>query len=206
MKNTKKLVNNLVMPNEHKSSSKNISQLHEFYLVGSIGSPDEYVDWFDVIRNAGPADTVKIYINSTGGDLYTAIQFLRVMVESEAEIITSVEGACMSAATMIFLAGHKFEITPYSMFMFHNYSGGVVGKGAEMHDQIVYERKWSQQFLKDIYANFLTPDEIQAILDNKDLWLTTEEVIERAKGLMEYRQKEHDEEEEPEVEKESQVA
>jgi len=38
-----------------------------------------------------------------GGNLDTAIQFIRVLGETQAEVITSVEGSCMSAATMIFL-------------------------------------------------------------------------------------------------------
>ena len=48
-----------------------------------------------------------------------------------------------------------------------------------MIDQIKHERKWSQKLLMEIYENFLTSDEIQAILDNKDIWMTAEEVVAR---------------------------
>jgi ATP-dependent protease ClpP protease subunit len=72
-----------------------------------------------------------------------------------------------------------FEISPHSMFMFHNYSGGVGGKGGEMIDQIKHERKWSEKLLVDIYKNFLKEDEINAILNNKDIWMTGEEVVGR---------------------------
>jgi ATP-dependent protease ClpP protease subunit len=151
--------------------SKPISNLYEFYLTGEIESPENYVDWFDTIRHASEHDIVKIYINSYGGDLFTAIQFLRVMTESSAVKIVSVEGACMSAATMIFLAADQFEVTPHSVFMFHNYSGGTIGKGGEMIDQLLHERKWSEKLLEDIYDGFLSKDEIKAMLDNKDLWM-----------------------------------
>ena len=159
--------------------TKNTSNVYEFYLSGEIEDASEYSEWFDIIRNARLGDVVKIYINSCGGDLYTALQFLRVLSESSAHVITSVEGACMSAATMIFLHGDEFEVTPHSLFMFHNYSAGVFGKGGEMFDQLQFERAWSENFLRDVYHDFLTPDEIKSMLDNKDIWLTSEQVLAR---------------------------
>jgi len=164
--------------------TKNTSNVYEFYLSGEIEDASEYSEWFDIIRNARLGDVVKIYINSCGGDLYTALQFLRVLSESSAHVITSVEGACMSAATMIFLHGDEFEVTPHSLFMFHNYSAGVFGKGGEMFDQLQFERSWSENFLRDVYHDFLTPDEIKSMLDNKDIWLTSEQVLARIDLLL----------------------
>ena len=156
-----------------------IGHVHEFYLSGEIDSSDNYVEWFDTIRHAGESDVVKIYINSPGGDLFTAIQFMRVLAETEATVIASVEGACMSAATMIFLCAEQFEVTPHSMFMFHNYSGGTFGKGGEMIDQLQHERKWSEGLLREVYADFLSEDEITSILDNRDIWLDGKEILAR---------------------------
>jgi ATP-dependent protease ClpP protease subunit len=148
-------------------------------LTGEISSPEDYVEWYEIIRNASETDIIKIHINSPGGNLFTAVQLMRVMAECEAKIITSVEGACMSAATMVFLCGHGFEISEHSMFMFHNYSGGTIGKGGEMYDNIMYERKWSDKFMRSVYDNFLTEEEIQSILENKDIWMAPEEVFKR---------------------------
>lgn len=153
------------------------AQLHEFYISGTIKSPDNYIEWFDIIRHARPNDTVKIYLNSYGGDMFTGIQFMRVLAETDATVVCSVEGACMSAATMIFLCADQFEVTPHSMFMFHNYSGGTFGKGGEMYGQIQHERKWSETLLNEIYEDFLTKEEIKSLLDNKDMWMDVDEVI-----------------------------
>jgi ATP-dependent protease ClpP protease subunit len=167
--------------------TKNTSNSYEFYLSGELLEPENYTSWFDIIRNARTYDSIKLYINSFGGNLYTAIQFLRVMGESAGHITTSVEGACMSAATMVFLSGHSYEITPHSLFMFHNYSAGVFGKGGEMYDQLQFERAWSEQFLTEVYKDFLTDTEIQAMLNNKDIWMTSEQVLERINKLVESR-------------------
>jgi ATP-dependent protease ClpP protease subunit len=162
-----------------------VANIHEFYLVGEIKRADEYIDWFDIIRNAGKNDVVNIHINSYGGDLFTAIQMIRVLGECEGTVVCSVEGACMSAATMVFLCADGFEVSGHSMFMFHNYSGGTIGKGGEMYDNIVHERKWSEKLLREIYNNFLTEDEIVSVLNNKDIWMDGDDVIKRLESMKE---------------------
>ena len=161
--------------------SKQCVNIHEFYLSGDIESSEDYIDWFDTIRSAGENDVLKFYINSSGGDLFTAIQFMRVLSDTAATIVVSVEGACMSAATLIFLHGHQFEVSPHSMFMFHNYSSGVVGKGGEMYDRLSHEKDWSEKLLREVYSDFLTEKEITSILDNKDIWMDGDECIKRLK-------------------------
>jgi ATP-dependent protease ClpP protease subunit len=153
--------------------------VYEFYLSGEVHDPEHYVEWFTIMRNATDQDTVKIYINSPGGNLHTAIQFLRVLSECDAHVVTSAEGACMSAATIIFLCGDSIEVTPHSLFMFHNYSGGAIGKGGELYDQAVFERMWSLELFREVYTNFLTDAELAAMLDGKDVWLTSAEVSDR---------------------------
>jgi ATP-dependent protease ClpP protease subunit len=148
-------------------------------LSGEVKPPSEYIQWFEAIRNSTETDVIVLHINSYGGDLFTAIQFMRVMNESKANIIASVEGACMSAATLIFLAAKNWEISKHTMFMFHNYSSGNFGKGGELYDNIMHERKWSANLWQDIYKGFLTEAEINSILNNKDIWMTGEEVNKR---------------------------
>lgn len=171
----------IVDPHSRKGSftNRSLGSLHEFYLSGAVKSPEEYIDWFDQIRNCGPNDVVKIHINSPGGDLYTAIQFIRVLTDCQGTIITSVEGACMSAATLIFMIADQYEVSPHSVFMFHNYSSGMYGKGGELYDSIIHERKWSEGIMRELYQDFLTEEEINSILDNKDIWMDGDQVAER---------------------------
>lgn len=178
--------------------SKQLVNVHEFYLCGEIETPEEYIQWFDTIRHSGETDVIKIYINSPGGNVFTAIQFMRVLKESSAKIVMSVEGECASAATMIFLCGDSFEVSEHSMFMFHNYSSGVFGKGGEMFDQLKHERKWSERLLREIYEDFLTETEIVSILDNKDIWMSGDEIIERLKAKKAVIESESEEEQEEE--------
>ena len=183
---------------DDRSFHKQLVNVYEFYLNGEIESAENYVQWFDTIRHASSQDAIKIYINSPGGDVFTAIQFMRVLQETQANVIMSIEGFCASAATMIMLCGDSFEISEHSMFMFHNYSGGTFGKGGEMLDQLQHERKWSEKLLREIYKDFLTEEEITSVLDNKDIWMDGEEVAKRLKLRQEKIEAEEAEKEENE--------
>jgi len=182
---SEKLFDLFELGRDSKFPAKSLAHLHTFYLSGEIKDPENYVEMFETIRNASENDIIKIHINSPGGQLFTAIQFLRVLGESKAIVIGSVEGACMSAATMIFLACDSFEISEHSMFMFHNYSSMIAGKGGEMFDNIIHERKWSERIMRQVYKNFLTDEEVKSILENKDIWMEGEEVIRRIKKAKE---------------------
>jgi len=164
-------------------SGKSLVQQHDLYLTGEIKSAEHYTDWFELLRSAGKSDIIKIHINCYGGDLFTAIQLMRCMTESNGNLVTSVEGACMSAATMIFLASESFEVSEHSAFMFHNYSGISIGKGGEMFEQISFEKKWFNKLVNNIYKDFLTDAEINDIEHGKDLWLDGDEVVVRLKKM-----------------------
>lgn len=188
---------------DDRTFHKQLVNVHEFYLSGEIESPENYIQWFDTIRHAAESDVIKIYINSHGGDVFTAIQFMRALRETSANVVISVEGICASAATMIMLCGETFEISEHSMFMFHNYSSGVFGKGGEMFDQLKHERAWSESLLRDVYKHFLTDEEITSMLENKDIWMDGTDVIKRLKDRQEILDAEADKESITEVTEES---
>lgn len=166
---------------DDRTFRKQIVSIYEMYLVGDIESAEQYISWFDTIRHASANDVIKIYINSHGGNVMTAIQFMRVLQETSASVIISVEGICASAATMILLCADSFEISEHAMFLFHNYSGGSFGKGDEMWQQLQHERKWSENLMRDVYKDFLTEKEISSLLENKDIWMDGSDVTKRLK-------------------------
>jgi ATP-dependent protease ClpP protease subunit len=152
--------------------------IHTFYIY-DIGPPDKYTGAFEKIRNAGEGDQVIIRVNSPGGNLMTAIQFMRAIMESKARIVVSIEGSCMSAATFFLMVADDVQVTDHSLFMFHNYSAIHVGKGGEMWDAVFHERSWSAKLLTDIYKGFFSPEEIEEMLNNRDFWLSGDDVVNR---------------------------
>jgi ATP-dependent protease ClpP protease subunit len=173
--------------------------LIEFYLCGEIGDPDEYIEWFHLISNARESDIIKININSPGGNLFTAVQLLQALETSNAHLVMNVAGACMSAATLIFLAGDEYLVNEHSAFLFHNYSGGVAGKGGEMYHSVVHQRKWSEHILRKVYSDFLTEEEISHLIEDKDIWMEADTVIQRLHERNEIVEKRQNEQIEAEV-------
>ncbi len=159
--------------------SKAIAWRYDLYLDGAIGDASEYIEWFEVLEQASENDTIVMHINSEGGDALTAVQMLHYMNLCRATIMASVEGACMSAATMIFLAASQVSVAENSLFMFHDYSGAAFGKGGEMRAQILGEERWSENLIRSHYTGFMANAEITELLNGKDFWMTRKEVIDR---------------------------
>lgn len=157
------------------SSGRNIS----IYISGEIREPENYIEEIDTIRNAGGGDTITLYINSLGGNLVTAMQIRAAIIESSAVVRAVVEGECCSAATILFLSADEMITGTHSVFMFHNYSGGMWGKGGELYEQANFEKRWSTALMTDLYKGVLTTREIKAMLEGKDFWFTGEEIINR---------------------------
>ena len=180
---------------DKKYTSDAYGNAHRFYLSGSIDAPEKYVEWINTIKNAGPHDVIYLTINCYGGQLYTAIQLRHALELSPAHLIIEVEGACFSAATMFLNIATEFVISPYSTFMFHDYAGGVIGKGSEMFSQITHDRQWSKNLNSKIYKWILTDEELTKITEGVDFYFSADEMVPRLQKFCEAMQNEEENEE-----------
>lgn len=153
--------------------------LHHFYILGVIEGPEKYLDLVQTLKTVEEHDTVFIYINSVGGSLYTTIQIINAIQNCNGTVITCLEGEACSAATIIFLAGHKHVINPFGAFMVHKYSHGVEGKGSDVREQVRFTERYFDHIAYALYADLMTPEEIAQMLDGKDFWFSSDEVLER---------------------------
>ena len=152
---------------------------YDIYISGEILDSAQYIKTFDLIRNTTPNDVIFLHINSPGGDLYTAIQYMRVIKESESVVVCCAEGMVASAALLIFISGDTYSIADYSTFMAHTLSTGFYGKANELHDDISFTKTWGDNITKSAFAGFLTDNEITQIINGKNIWLTSDEVKKR---------------------------
>lgn len=168
--------------------------IYHFYISDVIEDHAPFYELLNTLKTAEAHDRVIIYLNCPGGALYVAIQIVNAIQTSQATVITCLDGQVCSAATLIFLAGHEYIVNKHGSFMIHNYSEGVFGKGNEIISRVKHATDWFEKLTYDIYGNFLTPEEIQGVLQGKDLWLDSDAVLERLQ------KKEQNEETEEEVE------
>ncbi|OUU18597.1 MAG: hypothetical protein CBC05_01670 [Crocinitomicaceae bacterium TMED45] len=106
------------------------------YLSGEIAEENvaKAIKWIVTANlNKKPKRTLKLYINSTGGDLYEAFALIDVIRNSYHHISTIGIGAVMSAAFLVFAIGKQGEryIGKNTGIMNHQHSDSMESK---MHD------------------------------------------------------------------------
>jgi len=185
---SEELIQEILMPKDMFSKRiKSFSQvinvtLYHFYITGEIDDDVEpYIDMVNTLKTAEEHDQIFIYLNTPGGSVSTTIQIISAMKQSIATITTVVEGDVCSAGTLIFLSGDHYVVNDHCTLMIHNYSHGPYGKGNEVKSQVNYSDKYFNKLAHDFYKNFLTEEEINAVCEDKDFWMESDEIRDRLK-------------------------
>jgi ATP-dependent Clp protease protease subunit len=124
---------------------------------------------------------LTLYINSTGGDLYSAFALIDVMNSSTHPIRTIGIGAVMSAAFLIFSAGTKGlrYASSNTSFMCHQYSDSITGKHHDIKASIKDCELVNARMIKLLVENSnLSAAKVRSkLLSASDAYLTAEEVV-----------------------------
>ena len=154
------------------------------FLTGEITEEniDEAIKWLVYENLDNRSKTLTLYINSTGGDLYSAFALIDIMKNSNHPVRTIAVGAAMSAAFLIFASGTKGEryCGKNTSLMCHQFSDSTEGK---YHDikATMKDSELSNQKMVDVLkeATGLTTSIIKKkLLPASDVYLTAEEAIE----------------------------
>lgn len=172
------------LPNEFcKIQPTNVTTIrYDIYLNYLIEKPHHYFEFIEILRSANEEDEIYIHLNNNGGYVDTAMQIINSMKESKAKVITCLDGACHSAASLILLNGDEIKISEYGSMLCHYYSGGVRGKGHEIESQVEFDKQYYKQFFRKIYAKFLTKQEINEVINGKDMWFSAQDTLKRLNG------------------------
>lgn len=157
----------------------------EIFLDREIVEPESFREEIHAIRSAGPNDEVILYINTPGGRLDTTKSLVSAILQSEAPITAQVEGTVASAGTILTCACTHVNIMPHTEFMIHSAYGGAIGDMRNAEAQIVFMRKSVEALYRDVYKDFLTDEEMETVLNGRELWLTAEELQQRFKARRE---------------------
>lgn len=156
-----------------------VKTVHHYYISQIIEEPNKYIDMIHRVQTAGSDQVIYIHLNTSGGDLNTGIQLINAMNVSQAHVVCSLEGEVASLGTMIFLAADEFVVHDNCLMMFHNYSGGVVGKGHEQIAALEAATKWTEGVMKRLYVPFMSEEEFDRIRKGEDLYFHSDEIRKR---------------------------
>lgn len=152
---------------------------YDYYLVGEIGNPEEYLELCHALRSSSPADEFFLRFNSGGGQVRTGNQILNAIHECPATTIGFIEHDCGSMCTFLFLACDTWGVSKYAEFFSHTVSGGNWGKESETFEASQFLRRQTHSRVREEYANFLTSEEIENLLKGADYYFNADEIMER---------------------------
>jgi len=160
---------------------------YDIYLDEDIKDPTYYRNAFQVLRQAQEGDVVRIYISSNGGNLNSAAMFKNNIESCRAEVIAIIEAEAYSAASLIALSCSQIHVMPYSSVMCHSASFGSGGSVQNIRDHVAFVGKHAEDFMEEVYRDFLTPEELQDLKKGRELWFDYKETGERLDRMFEAR-------------------
>lgn len=156
-------------------------------LFGEIDSNscNKVIKGLQVMLSKNKELPINIYLNSTGGDVYSAFGLYDFIENMPVEVKITVVGCAMSAATIILMAGDVRQMTKNSRLMLHTVSSGIEGKSFEVITD-ANEVRVIHDMMCDIYGKRSSVDRKKWVKDLKyeDMFLSAEESLE--KGLIEH--------------------
>lgn len=174
-------------PVMHSTLSTNV---FDIILDDNIREPAYYRDAFQVFRQAQRGDRINLILNNSGGRLDSAVCFVNLMNETDAEVVAVLEGETHSAASIIALNAHGVEVKPYASMMIHHASFGSGGTVQNVMDHVNFTSKQTERLIRQTYQFFLTESELDEVIRNREIWLTDEEIGERLDIMFEARKAE----------------
>lgn len=144
-----------------------------------IMEPSYYRGIVNMLSNANEQDIVVFKINSPGGRMDGLLSLLDAIDTTEAMTIADITGECASAASILALNCDQCVVGNRAEMLCHEVRYGVGGKNSDNLSHVQHIKKISDKLIWDTYEGFLTDDEIESVLNGKELFLDSEEIVER---------------------------
>lgn len=168
------------------------SRLITAYLDENIREAKYYRPLLQVIDSLEENDILQININSYGGYLDGAVALINSLQETGADVYTFIDGVAASAASLIALASPNLSVGPYASMMIHSATFGSFGKQSDVISHASFMDKKVKKLMQDIYMDFLTEQEMEEVFMGKEIWLNSEEIIERLETRAELQNARHE--------------
>ena len=113
---------------------------------------------------------IYLHINSFGGSVFAALSTIDTILNLKIPVVSIIEGAAASAATLISIVCSHRIIYKNSFMLIHQLSSGTWGKMDEIEDEMK-NLKLLMKKIKDLYQKYtdLDEEELSSILKH-DLW------------------------------------
>lgn len=163
-------------------TAKKTASEAEIMLFGTIGQ-----DWFgegitaksfdQTLKDVGDVKTIRLRVNSGGGDVFEATAIYNMLVKHPANVIVEIEGVAASAATLISMAGDEVRISENAHFMIHAASGMAWGNAEQLRNYLKLLDN-ADGLIRTTYAGKTGIDDAElAQMMSFDNWMTAQEAL-----------------------------
>ena len=153
----------------------------QLLLYGDIG---QYYSWSGISLDgvvsalAGKsADTIEIFINSYGGEIFEAIAIKNYLMRRPEKIITYIDGIAASGASVIAMAGDEIIMPKDAQMLIHNpwtYTQGNAADLRKMADDLDQAAISCQETYLKYFSG--TREDLITLLAS-EVWLTAEDAL-----------------------------
>ena len=121
--------------------------------------------------------TIEFYVNSEGGEIFSAFSAVDRITSSPIPIHSYVEGLCASAATLLTVCAHKRYIRQNGFMLIHQLSGGVWGSFETVQEESK-NMELLMKYIKRIYLKYtkIPENDLVEILKH-DTYLSADECL-----------------------------
>lgn len=155
---------------------------YRLFLYGAIESPFDFAEAINALEMAEQGDTVTIHLSSPGGCVSSVdalLHAINMAQERGIPVHCISTGLVASAGTFIILTCSSYECSDGTHFLFHNGSLNDGGSYNQFRASATFFLKYMEERFRSIYEHFLSSEELDGILEGKDLWLTVDEFAKR---------------------------
>lgn len=149
------------------------------YIDEGVREAKYYRNLIHTIDSLNQDDLVYLSINTYGGHLDGAIAIINSIQNTEASVHCHVDGIAASAGSLIALASPSVSVSPYASMMIHAATFGSFGKQSDVISHASFVDKQVKTLMQQVYKDFLTEKEIAEVFMGKEMWFTSEEIVER---------------------------
>ncbi|EMA6341690.1 Clp protease ClpP [Bacillus cytotoxicus] len=162
------------------------SSVGEINIYGEIASKNYWWDE-DVVTakefkkqldSLGNVETINVYINSPGGDVFTGQAIHSMLKRHDAHVNVYVDGLAASIASVIAMAGNTIHMPRNAMLMIHNPWTFAFGNAKDFRKTADDLDKIRDSILETYLSQSpeMNRDELINLLDN-ETWLTAQEAL-----------------------------
>jgi ATP-dependent Clp protease protease subunit len=121
---------------------------------------------------------LSVYINSPGGSVFEGVAIYNLLSRHKGEVTVHIDGAALSVASIIAMAGDTVKIAENAMFMIHDPWSIAIGNAGELRDTAAVLEKMAGS-LASTYVSRTNkdPDEVRQMMAD-ETWFDASEAVE----------------------------